>query len=110
MKKTTMIVSIIVILSILLISGCTQQSENKQQTTVIIKNFAFNPENLTVKVGTTVTWINEDSVNHTVKSIDDLFKSKLESGQSFNYTFNATGTYNYICDIHPNMQGNIIVE
>lgn len=77
--------------------------------TVLIQNFAFNPETLTVKKGDEVTWTNNDSTIHQIKS--DTFNSQeLSNGQSFSFTFNDTGTFNYSCLIHPSMQGKIVVN
>jgi len=81
----------------------------KTGNTVDIRNFAFNPATLTVKVGTTVTWINNDSVTHAIKS--DTFNSgNLAKGQTDQYTFNNRGTFDYSCRIHPSMKGQIIVQ
>jgi amicyanin len=80
---------------------------------VTIQNFAFSPTPLTVKVGTTVTWTNKDNVDHTVTTTSGpvSFDSKnFASGQTFSHTFNQAGTYNYICTIHPNMTGQVIVQ
>jgi amicyanin len=78
---------------------------------VVIENFAYSPPTLTVPVGTTVTWTNKDSVGHTVTTRTSLFDSGLLSkGQTFSYTFNQKGTYDYYCTVHPYMAGKIIVE
>lgn len=96
-----------------LISGCTGTKPEKQQAAtnaVVIKGFAFNPETITIPKGTTVTWTNEDSVQHTVTEINNVFSSDiLSQGQTFSYTFNETGTFEYQCHIHPNMRGKVIV-
>jgi plastocyanin len=79
------------------------------ESAVTIKNFAFSPSALTIKKGTTVTWTNEDSVPHTIKS--DTFNSgTLNTGNKFQFTFSSTGTFDYSCGIHPQMSGKIIVE
>jgi amicyanin len=80
---------------------------------VTIDNFAFSPTTLTVKRGTTVTWTNKDDDVHTVKSDEgpQAFKSPaLDTGDSFTVTFDKAGTYQYICSIHPHMQGKIVVQ
>jgi plastocyanin len=78
---------------------------------VIIENFAFSPAVLTVPVGTTVTWTNQDSVQHTVTERESLFDSGLLSrGESFSRTFNDPGEYDYYCIPHPYMTGKVIVE
>lgn len=75
---------------------------------VSIKNFAFNPTPLTVKVGTTVTWTNNDSMPHQIKS-DTFNSAPLNNGQIFSFTFSAAGQYSYSCAIHPSMHGQITV-
>ena len=76
---------------------------------VIIESFAFDPSDLTIKAGDTVTWKQIDGVIHTVK-IDAVESDNLSNGDTFNFTFDDAGTYEYICGIHPYMHGKIIVE
>jgi plastocyanin len=73
---------------------------------VDISNFSFNPATLTVRVGDTVTWTNNDSATHTVT----FNIASLAPGASFSHTFSTAGTYPYRCTIHPNMTGTIIVQ
>jgi plastocyanin len=78
---------------------------------VKIDNFTFSPQRLTVKAGTTVTWINEDDIPHTVASKAKLFKSKaLDTGDKFSFTFTTPGAYEYFCSLHPHMTATIVVE
>ena len=78
---------------------------------VVIDNFVFGPERLTVKAGTTVTWINEDDVPHTIVSSSKVFKSKaLDTADKFSFTFTTPGTYDYFCSVHPHMTGAVVVE
>lgn len=89
--------------------GTQTTTEASAANTVAIQNFAFSPATLTVKAGTTVTWINKDSANHAIKS--DTFNSpSLAQGETFKFTFTNKGSFSYICSIHPTMQGKIIVE
>lgn len=94
----------------------TTQPQANQPTAVAnnitIQNFAFNPATLTVKAGTTVTWNNQDSAPHQLTSSDlsDLSSNALSNGDTYSYTFNQKGTFNYNCKIHPSMTGQIIVE
>lgn len=80
--------------------------------TVSIKNFAFNPSMVTVKAGTKVTWVNNDSAPHTVTSDSGnlLNSGTLLPGQSFSFTFNTAGTVSYHCNIHPMMKAAVVVE
>ena len=80
---------------------------------VTIKGFEYGPEAVEVKVGTTVTWTNEDGVEHNVQTLDgapEMFKGKLlKQGESYSYTFEKAGTYNYQCNPHPDMRGAVVV-
>lgn len=77
---------------------------------VRIANFAFGPSNFTVSAGTTVTWTNDDSVDHTIVATDTSFISKnIGKGQTFDHTFDTAGTFAYVCGIHSQMHGTITV-
>ncbi len=78
---------------------------------VRIENFQFNPTTVTVPVGTTVTWKNDDGTLHTVTSTTKVFSSAgLDDGGVFSYTFTNPGTYTYFCKLHPHMTGTIVVK
>lgn len=86
------------------------ESTAPQLTSVTISNFAFSPKQLSVKVGTKVTWTNSDSVAHTVTSNDGFFESgTLSTGGAYSYVFPVPGTYNYHCAIHPSMTATVVV-
>lgn len=76
---------------------------------VSIAGFAFSPAALTVKVGDTVTWTNNDSTTHTVTG-PDFESGPLAPGKTFSHKFTAAGTFDYHCSIHPNMTGSITVQ
>lgn len=77
---------------------------------VHIQNFAFAPATLAVVAGDTVTWTNADSSPHTITAENGAFDSgALDVGQSFSFTFTAPGTVAYLCDIHREMRGTIVV-
>jgi len=85
-------------------------SANPSKTAVSINNFAFNPQVLTVTVGTTVTWTNMQDIPHTTTSDTKVWDSgNLAPGASFSYQFTKEGTFTYHCSIHPNMTGTIVV-
>jgi plastocyanin len=90
----------------------TASAQQKPETTEVkIDNFSFGPAELTVPVGTTVTWTNGDDIPHTVVSTDKVFKSKvLDTDEKFSFTFTKAGTYPYFCSIHPKMTGKIVVQ
>ena len=77
---------------------------------VKIDNFTFGPQKLTVKAGTTVTWINEDDIPHTVVSTGHFRSKALDTDDKYSFTFTTPGTYEYFCGLHPRMQGSIVVE
>lgn len=79
------------------------------QNNVSIENFSFNPQEIQVNVGTEVTFTNNDSTAHTVKS-DSFDSGNLNPKDTFKYTFSNPGTYNYYCSLHPSMTGKVIVQ
>ncbi len=81
-----------------------------EDATVSIDNFTFSPAELTVKVGTTVTWKNQDDIPHTVVSAGKFKSKALDTDDSYAFTFTAAGDYGYFCSLHPHMTGKIKVE
>ncbi len=83
-----------------------------QETTEIkIADLAFSPVELTVPVGATVTWVNKDDLPHSVVDKGKAFRSKVfDTNNSFSFTFANAGTYDYICGLHPQMTGKIVVK
>jgi plastocyanin len=81
-------------------------------TDVRLQDFAFEPANIVVDVGTTVTWTNEDSADHTVTSDDgdEMDSPRLGENETFSRTFDQPGEYRYHCDPHPNMRGLVTVR
>ncbi len=78
---------------------------------IVIDNFTFAPTPLKVKVGTPVTWINHDDIPHSIVCPGLRMKSHpLDTEESFAYKFEQTGTYEYICGLHPHMHGQVVVE
>ena len=125
--KTPVLVTIIVIILVVLagayfiffknpaqantagnLPGTTINSGNN----VHIKNMAFSPATLTIKVGDTITWTNQDSASHTVTSDSgtELNSATLVNTQTYSHTFNTAGTFPYHCSIHPGMKATIIVQ
>jgi plastocyanin len=95
------------------IATTTTTIQNTTQTaSVTIQNNAFSPANLTVKVGTNVTWTNQDSVSHTVTSTtgSELNSNVMAKTKTYSHVFNTVGTYNYYCTIHTFMTGTVKVE
>ncbi len=118
----------LVLLAILLLSACapqtsptpagtlppipvTNQGPASNITEIRISGFSFDPSSLTVSVGTTVTWTNEDNVPHTIIGDNGEFSSpNLSQGSQFSFTFNSAGTYTYHCGVHPSMKATVIVQ
>ncbi len=81
------------------------------ETPAEIRQFAFRPGSLEILVGTTVTWTNQDAIQHSVTADDDSFDSGLyDQGGTFTFTFDTPGTYTYHCARHSSMRGEVHVE
>ena len=81
------------------------------QASVSIEGFKFTPASITIQKGTTVTWTNLDGASHTSTALDGKWDSKtLGKDNSYSFTFNDTGTFNYKCSFHFTMQGTVTVE
>ena len=100
----------------ILLASLSRASANSPRPTatsaeVKIDNFSFGPGELTVPVGSTVTWTNRDDIPHTVVSTDGVFKSKvMDTDEKFSFTFTKPGTFPYFCSIHPKMTGKVVVQ
>ena len=81
-------------------------------TEVSMEGIAFVPAEVTVSVGGTVTWTNNDSVAHDVTA--DSFSSGepggMAPGDTFEHTFEEAGNFDYVCTVHPGMEGTVTVE
>jgi plastocyanin len=101
-------------LSLFAIAGEMKNDDNtsSKQNRIEIKDFAFNPQTITVKSGEKVTWLNRDEEPHTIVSVGKQFKKStaLDTDQEFTITAGVPGTYEYFCSVHPKMTGTIIVE
>lgn len=77
-----------------------------------IRNFHFQPVQLVVPIGATVTWTNHDEEPHVVTSAGGQFKSSpaLDTDDHYSAVFTKPGTYAYYCSIHPQMTGTIVVK
>jgi plastocyanin len=85
--------------------------------TVSMKDTKFDPQSITVERGATVKWTNEDSVGHDVTKKSGPgpdFKSGspggLSKGDTFTRKLTTSGTYGYVCTVHPGMEGSIVVK
>lgn len=101
------LIAALMVLSSCLLSGAASAQMNNS---VSIKDFAFEPNILTVTVGTTVTWTNSDPAQHEVASDNGTFDSGIMNpNDQFTYSFSQPGNYSYYCKIHPYMFGMIQV-
>jgi plastocyanin len=110
-------------LLVLLVVGCTvalaadkakdapTTKKSDKSRTISMKDKKYVPDSLTIKVGETVVWQNDDDHDHTVIADDKSFKSgNINPDDTFEYTFKKTGTFKYACKYHPRMKGSITVE
>jgi amicyanin len=119
------IILCIALILIVLLAGCQAQQTITAPTpvqstieagaaakSIEISNFAFNPEEINVKVGDTITWTNMDSAMHRLASTsgNEIMSDNLQKGQSYSHKFYTAGTFEYECSLHPSMKGKIIVE
>jgi plastocyanin len=79
---------------------------------VSMESIQFDPAEVTVGAGDTVTWTNDDSVDHDVTA--DSFSSGesggMAPGDTFEHAFEEAGTFDYVCTVHPGMEGTVVVE
>jgi plastocyanin len=102
----------IVVTAFALAAGTRPSDKPASGATVKIDNRSFDPENISIDAGATVTWTNNDDIPHVVASDDiEMFKSKtLHTDEHFSFTFTKPGTYNYYCATHPKMTAKIVVQ
>jgi amicyanin len=111
MQKSTAVnlralAALIALMALVVMNG----NANAADAQVKIANFTFDPPTLTVKAGTTVTWVNADDIPHLVTEKDGKFHSSaLDTNDKFSQTFSTAGTVEYYCAIHPKMTGKIVV-
>ena len=98
----------------LLITGAVglQSTVAKPRTHIVaIRGMNYALPSLTVNVGDTVVWKNEDTVPHTATDRGKSFDSgSIASGASWSYVVKKKGTYSYYCTFHPNMNSKLIVR
>jgi plastocyanin len=87
--------------------------QSRPESNVAVKLFRYQPGRIEVRAGTTVTWVNEDEIYHTVtaEKKDGGFDAPLDGkGKSFSFTFFQPGNYSYYCERHEHMRGEIEVR
>ena len=104
-----------VVFTALVSTPCLPEDTNSAGTnpvaSVSMDHNTFTPSEITVAPGTTVTWVNNETMPHTVVAPSQGFRSKtLVKDAKFSFTFTTPGDYDYLCSIHPNMKGKVIVK
>ena len=97
----------IAVVATMLLPVSTARAEDME---VHIDNFVFEPAQLTVKAGTTVTWTNRDDIPHTVVCAGKFRSKTMDTDGTFSFTFTTAGEYKYFCSLHPHMTGMVKVE
>jgi plastocyanin len=101
----------VLMLAAMTLCAHSETASRPETATISIHDFSFSPTSITVVVGTTVRWKNFDGEPHTIRSIDTSFRSDpLDQNDSFTFRFDKPGTYRYVCSIHPQMVGTIVVK
>jgi len=89
----------------------TAESAAKAGAKVSIANFTFTPAEITIAVGESVTWVNDDGAPHGLEYSDGAKGTDLLlPGASFSRQFDRPGTYDYNCSVHPYMTGRVVVR
>lgn len=118
-----MAVAMLLVASVVFLSSCQAETKPEKKpvkkakpagevpdvASVDIRDFAFNPDTVTIAKGGTVTWTNRDYVPHTVTG-EDFDSGNLTTSKTFRRTFETPGTYEYKCTIHPSMTGKVVVK
>lgn len=116
--KSNLLIFTLAVGGAMLLAGCTSPGGEDETEVVEMKGSQFQPKELTIEPGTKVTWVNRDSIGHDVTANDGTFASDtLNGGQTFEFTFDEPGVYEYHCTPHSfpqedgygGMTGTIIV-
>ena len=98
---------------VLLVAACQAAGPSAPVATSQVdlpRSYKFAPENITVAVGTTVTWTNNDNFTHSVRLLDGGETQFMKPGESVTHAFATSGLYQYDCSLHPkDMQGSVLV-
>ena len=107
MRRPIYLAALVLVVLVVMAPSATARQRTTQ---VSIEDFFFSPADVDVQAGTTVTWVNEGNVAHTVTSDDGQFDSGvLMPGDSYTVVFMGRGTITYHCAIHPSMRGSVTV-
>lgn len=106
-----------VLLSALLVAGpvtfLDAPAAHAASHQVVMSGYAFAPRALTITAGDTVTWVNQDTAPHDVKTTsgpESLHSPMLNKGGTWSHTFAVAGSYGYVCTVHPGMTAQLVVK
>jgi len=86
-------------------------ASSDEGTQIGIDNFKFAPTPLTIAKGTEVTWTNHDDIPHSiVVNALGVHSKAMDTDGTFSYRFDKSGTYFYVCGLHPFMQAKVVVN
>lgn len=118
-SKRLLLLFILSTLVVTILTGCGSKGPEQTTTTegpavteknkVIIQNFNFIPNTITIKKGETLTWVNNDANPHFILG-KDFMSGDLNIRDSFSYTFKEAGTFQYTCSNHSEMKALVIVK
>jgi plastocyanin len=97
----------LVVAGLLLLGGAAPAGELHR---IVMQDVAFSPAKITVRVGDTVEWVNEDMFAHTATANSRAWDVNLAPGKSGKITLGSPGTVGYICRNHPNLTGEIVEQ
>ena len=93
-------------------AGCGGSGSSEPVATTEIamaKSYRFDPKTIEIEAGDHVTWTNKDNFTHTVQ-VDGQADHKVERGETVSIAFAKPGTYHYVCTLHSDMEGEVIVK
>lgn len=109
--RTSIVFALAAVFGLLLVAGPAIAANGSVSIKESDERYAYTPRTVFVNVGDSVTWTNDSDVTHTIDSDSgtELARDDFTEGQTFEHTFNATGTFAYHCDIHDYMKGTVVV-
>ena len=117
MRKLVVAAMLLLAMSVAGPSGCTPGNHSAPpagvrsgagNVTVAIRSHRFDPRSVAIRAGQTVNWTNYDNTSHVVSGTG--FNGELAPGTSYSHKFDSPGTYEYICTLHPDMVGIVVVR
>jgi len=91
-------------------AGAAALAAPAAKDTVVLEGVGYQPATITVKRGATVSFVNKDPYPHTVTSAGNFDSKDIAAGKTWKYTAKKAGRFDYICTLHPNMKGTLVVE